>query len=862
MAASLLSAVRKGDVSSCQTLLKKVDVNAVDGENRSALFYAANNGFLDCAELLVKSGADLNARDKDGATALQKAVLSHHPRMVEYLLGRGADPNIGDKSDNTCMHFCAFTGNIDIAELLLKAGGHLDEPDHERRSPLHWAAWKKHLEFCRWLLSAGAKIDCPDEHGKTPLFYSVISQEISLVICLAEFGADAAHRDLQGRTAVDIAQAKGFEQAVQYLTQLGGRGTRGKASSSSSAASRRASLRVSGQTPQKAALVKAKRSVRAEGTKENASCSQLGESLTGEGGAMERQITSVLIEEMQRTQRELEDARMMTADKILAEKDPIKQIALLTEMLQSEQKRTKRYSTLILRMSSRKGAEGANGVGEKTGLVRRTVEVQAQEDENRLLKAKEGKMVEEIRRLTDIVEDHQSLLQSRELENKELKRQLGEFFRRPTQLRENLTMREDSRVRMGLLRQESGRLRTDLRQLKGTVAAWREQAAAQVDEARQMILQMYERKNGKGMLAMKLYKKVLEERKQLWNQLQDLKGAIRVYCRIRPCASSEAMAVAPSTQEGHVSLLHASKKRRFEFDRVFGPRSTQEEVFEDTKPLVRSVIDGYNVCIFAYGQTGSGKTYTMQGPPSNPGVNSRALCELFELTRQREPEGFSYCIGVSVVEIYNEKIFCLLDSHREPLEAKQSPDGMELTGAKRLSVTHPEDVRGILDLAAKHRSTAATNLNEHSSRSHLLLLIRVEGFNKVTGERSVGKLTLVDLAGSERLDRSGTSGAAAKETVAINSSLSALGNVISALQKNDPAAHVPYRNSKLTYLLQDSLGAGNSKTLMFMQVDSRATNSGESLQSLQFAERVKTVQVPTPASSRRAPPTAAGSSRS
>jgi hypothetical protein len=169
------------------------------------------------------------------------------------------------------------------------------------------------------------------------------------------------------------------------------------------------------------------------------------------------------------------------------------------------------------------------------------------------------------------------------------------------------------------------------------------------------------------------------------------------------------------------------------------------------------------------------------------------------------------------------------------------------------------DVNNVLQLASKHRSTASTNMNEHSSRSHLILLTYISSFNRVTGEKATAKLTLVDLAGSERLDKAGTTGTSARETVAINSSLSVLGNVISALQKNDPTAHVPYRNSKLTYLLQDSLGAGSSKTLVFMQVDSRAVNSGESLQSLQFATRVRTVQL-TPSTARR-PQAPAASSR-
>ena len=838
MTSTLLSSVRKGDLSSCQKLLEKVNVNAVDSENRSALFYAANGGFLDCAELLVSRGAELDARDKDGATALQKAVLSNHPRMVEYLLKMGANPEVADSSQNTCMHFCAFSDNTVIAELLLKAGARLESVDHENRSPLHWAVWKKQINFTRWIISAGSKIDCADQHGKTPLFYAVISQDLNLVICLTEFGANVEHRDVQGRTAIEIAQAKGMDEIVQYLTQ------HSRGAVAQSPAPRRASLRTP-LTPQQSSVVKAKRSLRGEMSKENSMHASSPAGTSKQEPSMERQITGVLIEEMERTQRELSESLAIPVERIMSEPDSSKQIALLTELLQSEQRRTKRYSSLILQLSSRKNPDLPE-LSDKVGLVRRTVDLKAQEGEHARLKAKETSMIEEIRRLTGLVEEHQSMLQSRELENKELKRQLGEFFKTPTQLKEALVMREDNRLRMVKLREETQQYRQDLQFLHGAVTAWREQTMSQVEQTREAILQMYERKNGKGLLAMKLYKKVLDERKQLWNQLQDLKGAIRVYCRIRPAAQSEQIAAAPSTQEGCVSLLHAAKKRRFEFDRVFGPRTSQEDVFEDTKPLIRSVVDGFNVCIFAYGQTGSGKTFTMQGTTSAPGVNTRALCELFDLTKQREPEGFVYEISVSIVEIYNEKVFCLLETQRDALEIKQSPEGMELVGAMKQQVNNLEDVHAILDLGAKNRSTAATNMNEHSSRSHLILLIRVEGFNRVTNEKTVGKLTLVDLAGSERLDRTGTTGTAARETVAINSSLSALGNVISALQKNDPNAHIPYRNSKLTYLLQDSLGTGNAKTLMFMQIDSRAINSGESLQSLQFAERVRTVQLATP----------------
>jgi len=256
---------------------------------------------------------------------------------------------------------------------------------------------------------------------------------------------------------------------------------------------------------------------------------------------------------------------------------------------------------------------------------------------------------------------------------------------------------------------------------------------------------------------------------------------------------------------------------------------------------VTSVLDGYNVCIFAYGQTGSGKTYTMTGPDDNRGVNTRALEELFGQSHKREAE-ISDSISVSILEIYCEQIRDLLAEEVgvERLEVRQGERGNYVPNLTTVPVSEIGQVLELLALADRNRSTAATNMNEHSSRSHLMLSITIKSVNRITGQMSYGKLHLVDLAGSERISKSGATGQALKEAQAINKSLSALGDVI--MSRAQKSAHVPYRNSTLTHLLQDSL-SGDSKTLMFVCISPVLYNAEETFCSLNFAARVRTVEL-------------------
>ena len=199
---------------------------------------------------------------------------------------------------------------------------------------------------------------------------------------------------------------------------------------------------------------------------------------------------------------------------------------------------------------------------------------------------------------------------------------------------------------------------------------------------------------------------------------------------------------------------HQSIKTVLDYDRVFTPSDGQESVFEECQPLVTSVLDGYNVCIFAYGQTGSGKTHTMQGPEIDPGVSFRSAAELFRLIRE-ERQDYDYYVTVSLFEIYNEELKDLLADPKvassKKYEIKMGEKGYHIPELKTVRIHSHRDVVDLMAQGLNNRSVGRTNVNEVSSRSHCVLTIYVEGLNHTTGLKSFGKLHLVDLACSERL---------------------------------------------------------------------------------------------------------------
>lgn len=350
------------------------------------------------------------------------------------------------------------------------------------------------------------------------------------------------------------------------------------------------------------------------------------------------------------------------------------------------------------------------------------------------------------------------------------------------------------------------------------------------------------------------YHKVLAENQKLFNEVQELKGNIRVYCRVRPFLPGQdgkTTVIDYIGENGEILITNPFKQgkdacRMFKFNKVFNTHASQAEVFSDIQPLIRSVLDGFNVCIFAYGQTGSGKTYTMSGPGTskdNWGVNYRALNDLFDISLSRR-NAFSYEVGVQMVEIYNEQVRDLLSNDiaqkRLGIWSTSQPNGLVVPDASLHPVKSTLDVLELMEIGQTNRAVGSTALNERSSRSHSILTVHVRGVDLKNGSTSRGCLHLIDLAGSERVERSEAIGDRLKEAQYINKSLSALGDVIFALaQKN---AHVPYRNSKLTQVLQSSLG-GQAKTLMFVQINPDTESYSETISTLKFAERVSGVEL-------------------
>lgn len=261
--------------------------------------------------------------------------------------------------------------------------------------------------------------------------------------------------------------------------------------------------------------------------------------------------------------------------------------------------------------------------------------------------------------------------------------------------------------------------------------------------------------------------------------------------------------------------------------------------------MVQSASDGFNVTIFSYGQTGAGKTWTLYGSGDQPGISPRTCEEVFDMVA-RESHRLDYDVKASMVELYCNELRDLLYRGKgaPKLEFKtvRTHDGhttVRLEGATETRVASSDDLARVVMGGLDGRRVRKTNMNADSSRSHLMLTIVLEVTDKASGRSRSGKITIVDLAGSERLGKSGVSGQAQTEAIEINKSLTALGDVMMAFTSK--AKMIPYRNHKLTQLMQDSLG-GTAKTLMFVNISPSSSNADETTNALKYASRARCIE--------------------
>ncbi|KAL5712787.1 hypothetical protein ACHQM5_014922 [Ranunculus cassubicifolius] len=340
-----------------------------------------------------------------------------------------------------------------------------------------------------------------------------------------------------------------------------------------------------------------------------------------------------------------------------------------------------------------------------------------------------------------------------------------------------------------------------------------------------------------------------EKRREALNKILDLKGSIRVFCRVRPFLSTDRRRFRDPVSIGSekVVVKSATGKKEFSFDKVFTPEAGQEDVFLEVEPILRSALDGNNVCILAYGQTGTGKTFTMEGTNKHPGIVPQALEQLFCLAAR--DNSVSYTFSMSMLEVYMGTLRDLL-APKMPVKLHKTVSKCNLNiqsdlhgfvkveGLTDVSVSDFTQASRWYAKGRRARSTSWTNVNVSSSRSHCLARITI-GRTEEGGKAEMSKLWMVDLGGSERLLKTGATGQTLDEGKAINLSLSALGDVIAALKRHH--SHVPYRNSKLTQILKDSLG-DRSKVLMLVHVSPCEEDVGETTCSLLFAKRVRAIE--------------------
>ncbi|XP_022823519.1 kinesin-like protein Klp68D isoform X2 [Spodoptera litura] len=326
-----------------------------------------------------------------------------------------------------------------------------------------------------------------------------------------------------------------------------------------------------------------------------------------------------------------------------------------------------------------------------------------------------------------------------------------------------------------------------------------------------------------------------------------LNECVKVVVRCRPLSEKEKNegyeeVVKVWPERGAVQVYSPKgQDKMFTYDAAYDCTADTQTMYDEmVRPLVASVLDGFNGCVFAYGQTGTGKTHTMEGTADHEGIIPRAFRHIWAHIENSASPDVTHLVSCSYIELYLEDVRDLLSKDCKKLTIR----GQELNGfyiPEMTSVVCKSAAEMVRVMRAGNRNRAAgrTDMNEHSSRSHAVFLVTVETAHRKTNRIRVGKLNLVDLAGSERQRKTGASAERLREASRINQALSSLGNVISALAENSP--HVPYRDSKLTRILQDSLG-GNSKTIMIANIGPASYNYDETITTLRYAHRAKAIK--------------------
>jgi hypothetical protein len=871
-------------------------------------YYGTGNAEADQIFLATLQANDIlaHSRDAHGNTLLMIACQASKQDIINLMIEKEVDVNAQNYMGVTALHIVCYDATSEsysMCERLIQAGAGIDAADAEGCTPLHYAASGGHASLVALLLMYGAEAGRQDAMGYTAQDYAVQSNHMEVVQLLFHTGSE----DMSGQekandgtstgtageakaTAGEDELAKASEELWQeYIDPASGCPYYYNMLTGETTWERPASFKP-------ATVVSAIASAAAEAKKKKIDEKIQDARADGELGA------AFLLERWRRVAWREGMRRVVANQKKAQRKFALAQAKARAYLLQQGGEASD-AAVKQMNISKKEAAElkeklasnnAANSVGsqEMEELKRQLAEKdkalggmskqmelmgasqmqdlkdQFESEKARALEEMEARHAAKLNELGGAVQakDGEMASMRMKLEAAEAgaasqKKELSLQAQQAAIAAERKVAAQIAEMKAQLAAKDKA-----LSSVTNEVTALRKDAAANTD-AQARLKDLAQQKDAlekeKQVMALELsnlkdenkrlrrdYLKEQNLRRKYHNEVEDLKGAIRVFSRCRPISSSETergnVSVAAFPDEFSICLTSDDKKKTFEFDKSFSPESTQEDVFADTKRLVQSAVDGYNVCIFAYGQTGSGKTYTMMGPPDSMGLTPRVCKEIFRLAR-RDKSKLKFNVKFYMCELYKDDLVDLLStvsaeeavSSGSKLTIKKDTRGVvRVDGATERTCASADDLMCAIEDGSNKRQTASTLMNSESSRSHLVMGIILEVTNLTTNVTTVGKLSLVDLAGSERVGKTGAEGERFEEAKAINKSLSALGDVIGALTSGQK--HIPYRNHKLTMLLSDSLG-GNAKTLMFVNVSPVDYNFAETSNSLSFASRVKKV---------------------
>jgi len=881
MLKALLEAGRSGDVEQVRKLVEgeprnsglHVNLNSSDIRGRTTLIYAAafgNRGIVDY--LLTQPGVDVNALDDT-----QKSALHH------------ASKRIRNETDEAAQ--------AEIVELLVAAGAYVEARDHNGCTALMFAVANGDDAATRTLLEAQANINVKDYEGHTPLDYAVNFGHEEVAVLLKSHGAEGEDSDRDYNAVPEakkkkkrapkkkVDREKSVKKALRNQSMVadggGGMGADEIAVLDQTPANDEKAARERALEKLKAVMQSTNSPKELETAVKEAADTGVDQSDLQEAEnriktlkARVKAREALLVAMDDRNVTDLEAAIANAEEQGISQADIDSAKAVLAEEVPKQEARAQ-----LKEAQDRGDANSLNSALEKArsaGLDEAELASFAE-----LLRGAESKEKAEAALQKAIEERNVASLrfaiqQAREAGVDNARIELGVEV-----------LKEEEPKQRARDQLASALERVSIEDLKSAIAAAKEvellpeeyaeaETVLQHEEHKQELLaevlkavesslgvdtnKLEELKEAKTGLSDKInvakeagvaetdLLEAEQRRRKLHNAIQDLIGSVRVFCRVRPLSNKEEKQgdtnICKQIDLMTLGVQQSVGMINFSFDAVFTPGS-QEEVFEDCKDLVQSAVDGYNVTMFAYGQTGAGKTFTMYGAPGQEGTAPRTIDEIYRII-DRDKERFNFTVMASMVELYRNDLVDLLTKSdpNATLNPKKLNIRTEKSGMVMIEHLVEEECRDAEELMKclrrgnEMRTVAATAMNSESSRSHLILIIKIVSVNKETHDQLRGKILMCDLAGSERLKKSEVTGDTQKEAIEINKSLTVLGDVIEALTKKQKS--VPYRNHKLTQVMQDSLG-GTSKTLMFVNCSPASSNMDETLMSLKYATRAKNI---------------------